>query len=210
MFSKFNWPAVILGVTTLLFAGSSVWVYVNFVDARDNVDSKITEAVAVANKEKDAETERKIQEVQEQPYNQFTGPDDYGRLTFDYPKNWDVYQATDVSQGGGVTYEAYLNPIFVPPVTKTQKFAIRVTIEQKTYDKVLENYNETIKEGSLKSTAFTSEYINGTRLDGNFTDEIRGSAIVVKMRDRTLTIRTDADVFKPYFENIIKTVQFKE
>jgi hypothetical protein len=46
------------------------------------------------------------------------------------------------------------------------------------------------------------------RLDGSFSTDIRGSAVIFKIRDKTVTIRTDADTFKPDFENIIKTINF--
>lgn len=206
----FNAVTVILGVTTVLFAGLAIWMFMNYTEAQSDLDSKLTAAEAKAKKEQADADEAKFLELEKQPFNQFTGPDDYGRLTFDYPKNWDAYQATDVSQGGGVTYEAYLHPKFVPPVTKTQKFALRVMIEQKTYEQVLKTYDGAIKSGTMKSSAFTSDHISGTKLEGNFTNDIRGTAIVVKMRDRTLTIRTDADVFRPDFESIIKTVEFNE
>jgi hypothetical protein len=49
---------------------------------------------------------------------------------------------------------------------------------------------------------------NGVRLDGNFSDEIRGAAVIFKIRDKTAVLRTDADTFKPDFETLIKTVTF--
>jgi len=49
---------------------------------------------------------------------------------------------------------------------------------------------------------------NGVRLDGNFTKEIRGSAVVFKIRDKTAVIQTDADTFKHDFNTLIKTISF--
>ena len=71
-------------------------------------------AVAEAKKEQATLDEDKFAQREKEPNRQFVGPDDYGRLTFDYPKTWSVYVARDTSRGG--TYEAYLNPITVPPV----------------------------------------------------------------------------------------------
>jgi hypothetical protein len=65
-----------------------------------------------------------------------------------------------------------------------------------------------VKKGDLRSSATSANGNNGTRLDGSFTKDIRGSAVIYKIRDKTLTIRTDADTFKPDFENIIKTINF--
>lgn len=209
-----------VGVNILIIAGLvlvalalgafAIWSYMKYIEQKTAVDSKVTAAVAEAKKTQADADEAKFAEREKQPLRQFVGPDDYGRLTFDYPKTWSAYQASDVSQGGGVTYQAYLSPIVVPPVSDKQKFAIRVTIQQITYDTALKTYSKLLKSGALQSSVFKNANLTGTRLDGNFSKDIRGSAIIVKMRDRTLTIRTDADVFKPDFEALIKTVNFNQ
>lgn len=203
----------IIGLTilVLLFGSFSVWAYLNYTEAKTDIDSKIAEAEATAKKEQAEKDEADFIKKEKEPMLQFVGPEDYGRLTFDYPKTWSAYQASDVSDGGGKTYEAYLNPRVVPPVSDKQKFAIRVTIEQKLYDKVLDSYASKIKKGDLKSSAWSNDIgLTGTRIEGNFSDDIRGSAVVVRMRDRTLTIRTDAGVFSDDFEALIKTVKFNQ
>jgi len=223
------WVAL-LGVTTVGFAGLSIWAYMNYTSQKQDVDSKVTVARAEAAKVQSTTDETKFAEREKQPLRQFAGLDDYGHITFDYPKTWSAHQATDVSDGNGVTYAVYLHPALVPPtpssplsdlslVPKTgststidvPKFALRVVVEQKSYDTSLKQYDEFIKSGQLKSSAFTNDNkITGTRLDGNFNQNIRGSAIVIKMRDRTLTLRSDADVFKGDFDTLIKTLNFNQ
>ena len=105
-------------------------------------------------------------------------------------------------------YEAYLNPITVPSVGPEVRFALRVTISEQEYDKILATYDGLIKKGDLKSSTTSANGQNGTRLDGNFSKDIRGAAVFYKIRDKTLILQTDADTFKPEFENIIKTVKF--
>ena len=100
--------------------------------------------------------------------------------------------------------------VVVPPVEETTKFALRITIEQKTYDQSLAEYQKQIEKGELKSTTYTDGARTGIKITGNFNDDIYGTAVVIKMRDRTLTIRTDGDVFKENFETILKTVKFNE
>lgn len=201
---------VALVVLVLFFGGFSIWSYMNYMEQKTDVDGKITTAVAEARKDQADIDEAKFRKAENEPFRQFTGPDDYGRLTFDYPKTWNAYQATDVSRGGGVKYEAYLNPVLVPPVSDATKFALRVVIEQKTYEKTLESYEAALKKGDLKSSAWSNDSHVGTRLEGNFTKDIRGSAIVIKMRDRTLTVRTDGEVFREYFDQVIQTVKFNQ
>jgi hypothetical protein len=199
----------IIGLIVLVIAAGSaaIWAYVNYNEQKTNVDGKISLAVAEAKKVQSDDDEAKFAQREKEPNRQFVGPDDYGRLTFMYPKTWSVYVAKDVSKGGN--FEAYLNPVTVPPVSETQQFSLRVLIEQEDYDKVVESYQDGVEKGELKSTTTSSKGHSGTRLDGNFTKDIRGAAVIYKIRDKTLTIRTDADTFKPDFEALISTIDFK-
>jgi hypothetical protein len=119
-----------------------------------------------------------------------------------------VYIKQDVTQSGD--YEAFLNPVSVPPVSDTQQFALRVEIQQQDYDKVIATYSTLVKKGDLKSSAVSVGGTNGTRLDGSFTKNIRGSAVVFKIRDKTVVLRSDADTFKPDFDALIATVKFNQ
>jgi len=200
----------IIGLIVLVLATGSVaiWAYLNYNQQKTDVDGKINLAVATAKKEQGDTDEAKFAEREKEPNRQFVGPDDYGRLTFNYPKTWSVYVNSDGSRGG--TYEAYLNPVTVPAVTSTQQYSLRVTIEQKDYDQVVKSYESLVKKGDLRSSATSASGNNGTRLDGSFSKDIRGSAVIYKIRDKTVTLRTDADTFKPDFENLIKTINFNQ
>lgn len=200
----------VIGLSVLLLAAGSfaIWAYVGYNEQKTNVDGKINLAVAEAKKEQGDIDEAKFAEREKEPNRQFVGPDDYGRLVFDYPKTWSVYVAHDVTNGG--TFEAYLNPITVPPVSASQQFSLRVTVEEKDYDQVVKSYEGLVKKGELRTSAASANGNNGTRLDGSFSKDIRGSAVIYKVRDKTITLRTDADTFKPDFENIIKTINFNQ
>jgi hypothetical protein len=195
-----------LGVLVLATGSLAIWAYINYNEQKTNVDGKIDLAVAEAKKEQSDADEVKFSEREKEPNRQFVGPDDYGRVTFDYPKTWSVFEATDISRGG--SYEAYLNPVTVPPLGSSRQFALRVTIEEKDYDQVVKSYEELVKKGDLRNTPTSATGHNGTRLDGSFSKDIRGSAVIYKIRDKTLTLRTDADTFKPDFEKLIKTLDF--
>jgi hypothetical protein len=195
----------------VLFAvasGLAVWSFINYTEQKTDVDSKIDTAVSEAKKVQADADEAKFTQREKEPMRGFVGPDDYGRVTFDYPKTWSVFVNKDVSNGG--TYEAYLNPITVPPVSATQQFAIRVLIEEKDYDKVITTYDSLVKKGDLKSSSVSADGNSGTRLDGNFTKDIRGSAVIFKIRDKTLTIRTDANTFAADFNALIATIKFNQ
>jgi cytoskeletal protein RodZ len=199
---------VLLSIVAALAIGLAVWGIMNYMDQKNNVDSKVADAVATAKKDQADSDEIKFTARDKEPNRQFVGPDDYGRLTFNYPKTWSVYVDKDASTGG--TYEAYLNPVSVPPVSSTQQYALRVTIEQKDYATALTSYDAAVKKGDLKSSSVTADGSNGTRLDGKFSTDIRGSAVILKIRDKTLTLRTDADTFQPDFNALIATIKFNQ
>lgn len=195
-------------VLSIGFAALSVWFFISYTDQKTNVDTKIDTAVATAKKSQADSDEAKFTEREKEPNREFVGPDDYGRVIFDYPKTWSVYVNKDVTAGG--IYEAYLNPVTVPPVSLSQQFALRVVIEEKDYDKVITSYDSLVKKGDLKSSSVSADGSSGIRLDGNFTKNIRGSAVIFKIRDKTLTIRTDANTFKADFNALIKTIKFNQ
>lgn len=201
---------IALSILVIVFGSFSIWSYINYLDQKRDVDGKIQEATAAAVLKESKKGEGTLENYKNSTTTLFVGPSDYGRLTFSYPKFWSAYQATDVSGGGGVTYQAYLNPVLVPPVSDTTKFALRITIEQKTYDQSLADYQGLITGGSLKATAYSDGTHTGTMLVGNFNNDIYGTAVLIKMRDRTLTLRTDGEVFKDNFDSILKTVKFNE
>lgn len=197
-----------LSLLSAIAIGIAVWSFINYNEQKTNVDGKIAEAVATAKKEQADLDEAKFTAREKEPNREFVGPDDYGRLTFNYPKTWSVYINKDVTKGG--TYEAYLNPVSVPAVVSTQQYALRVTIEEKDYDQVIANYGTLVRRGDLRSSATSANGVNGTRIDGNFSKDIRGSAVIYKIRDKTLTLRTDADTFKADFDALIATIKFNQ
>lgn len=199
----------LLGLVAVVLAGLSVWLFLQFNEQKSNVDGKVQLAEVNAKRVQQEEDDKKFAEREKEPNREFVGPDDYGRLTFSYPKTWSVYVDKNGANGGA--YEAYLHPITVPPVGQSnQLFALRVVIEDKDFDKVVAEYDSLVKKGDLKSSATSSNGVNGTRLDGQFTKDRRGAVVIYKVRDKTVSIFTDADTFKPDFETLIKTIKFNQ
>ena len=194
--------------TTLAASGVAVWAYINYNDQKINVDSKVSAAVATAVKESEDKAAAEFLEKEKQPNRQFVGPDDYGRLAFDYPKTWSVYEAKDATTGG--TYEVYFNPGAVPAVSSVRQYALHVTIEDRDYDQVVDSFKSLVRQGDLVSSSVKVGDQNGTRLDGSFTKDIRGSAIIFKIRDKTVTVRSDAETFRADFDALIKTITFNK
>lgn len=198
---------IVFVVTTLAVGGAFAWALINYFDQKDNVDTKVSSAVTSAVK-KQADTDAANFEAQDKkPNRQFAGPEDFGALSFAYPKTWSTYINKDASTG---TFQAFLNPISVPTINSSTQYALEVTIETKDYNTILNTYTTLVKKGDLKSSTIKINGVDSSRLDGAFTKDIRGSAVIFKLRDKTVTIRTDADTFKPDFEAIVASIKFNQ
>ena len=201
--------AIILLCVGLVGIGAlAVWSYLQYTDINNNLEEKVAVAVNEERNDIAEAAEERIIEERKNPLTQFVGPGDYGRVTFYYPKNWSVYEAKDATTGN--IYEAFLNPVTVPQIRNNQRYALRVKILTEDYDKVLGSYKKLIDRGDLKASSVSSDDVDGQRLDGLFTKELRGSAVFFKIRDKTLIIQTDADTFKKDFDKLIKTIEFNK
>lgn len=200
--------SIVFIVLTLAALGAFVWAYLNYVDNRDNVDTKVASAVATAEKTQADKLEAEFLERDKAPNRDFTSPEDYGTVSFDYPKTWSVFVDKDGSSTSA--YQAYFNPIAVPSISSTERYSLRLSIESRDYDAAVKSYDALVKRGDLKVSIIKIDGQDATRLDGNFTKDIRGSAIVFKIRDKTATLRTDADTFKADFDALIASITFNK
>lgn len=200
---------ILLSVTVVGLAGASVWLYTQYSDYKTNVDSKVAAAEAEARREQGEADLEKFTKKENALTLEFVGPDDYGRLTFNYPKTWSAYVDKDGAKGG--SYQAYLHPVTVPSLSsRDSRFAMRVVIDNKDYDQVIRQYASKVKSGDLKSSTISANGVSGARYDGLFSKDVRGAVVIFKMRDKTLSLFTDANAFKPYFEEVVKTVKFNQ
>lgn len=196
-----------LAVFTIVFAGMSVWAFINYMDQKNNVDAKVSTAVTEAEKKLGDKLEADFIERDKQPLKSFTGPSDYGTLGFKYPKTWSVYVSNDGSKGTG--YEAFFNPGAVPSVdAASSRYALRVAIVNEQYETVIDGYANLVEKGTLKSSTTKANGETGTRLEGNFTKDIRGSAVIFKIRDKSVIVQSDADTFKDDFNALVETITF--
>lgn len=192
----------VLVVVTLILGGLSIWSYVSYRDQKYNTDAKIDVAVVEAKKDQNAADERIFAEREKAPNTTFSGPADFGSVSFKFPKTWSVYLG-DGEDGNNGTYTAYFNPGHVPKVSGSQQFALRVSIISKDYESVVAGYSANVKKGTLKSSIVSTNGLSGTRIDGQFSKTLDGSVVIFKVRDKTLLIQTDSPSFVTDFETIV-------
>lgn len=201
---------VIIGLSLIAatFIALFIWMYVQWNEANTAVNAKIKTAVEEAVAENTADLENDFANREKQPYKTFGGPDDYGGLSFEYPKTWSVYEAADAAEGGN--YEAYFNPDVVAPISDETIDALRLKIVNEPTDEILEDYNEEVEDGNI--TAETRQ-INGdpvTIFSGKITDEFQGKVAVFKIRDKTVIIQTDATIFFDEFTHVLDTINYNK
>jgi hypothetical protein cdiviTM7_01856 len=206
-----GWMVGTIGCLILfLIAGSlAIWAYMQYSHEKSNVDSKVAIEVAKGKSEQAESDQKKFSEEAKNPRIEFVGPSEYGRVSFMYPRTWSVYIENDGSNRGD--YKAYLNPVAVPSASnKASRFALRLEIINKNLDTVLNDYQSRLKKGELTSSSTEFNGISATRIDGTFEKELRGSVVLMKVRDKTIRFSTDADTFKPDFQTILGTVKITE
>jgi len=194
--------------TTLAAIGFAVWAYMSYVEQKTNVETKVNDAVSLAVKKQQEKDADAFAEMQKNPNTLFAGPEDYGQLSFNYPKTWGVYEVSDASSGG--TYKAVFSLGVIPPYSTSQRYALRVTISSDDYEDIVSGYQSKVKSGDLTSSTVTINDQSGTRLDGSFSKDVRGSAIIIKIRDKTAVIQTDAETFTNDFNTLVKTITFNK
>lgn len=206
-----GWMVGTIGCLILfLIAGSlAIWAYMQYSREKSDVDSKVAIKVAEGKREQAEFDWRKYSDEAKNLRVEFVGPTEYGRVSFMYTKTWSVYIANDGSDRGD--YKAYFHPVSVPSTTnKNSRFALRLEIINKNMNTVLNDYQSRLKKGELTSSSTEFNGISATRIDGTFEKELRGSVVLMKVRDKTIRFSTDADTFKPDFQTILGTVKISE
>ncbi|MGE5312649.1 MAG: hypothetical protein ACM3MA_01390 [Acidobacteriota bacterium] len=199
--------SILLGVLALALGGAFVWAYTNYIDQKDNVDSKIEAAVTVAVENQKQADEKDYLEREKQPYSKLAAPDELGAVSFSFPKTWSVYVPSDGLKG--TDFRAYLHPNYVPEESTTTPFAARVEISGIQYEQYLKRWDSFVKKGDLTSNSITVNNLTGVRLDGKFSTSRSGSMVVFKVRDKTLIIASDSTEFKGDFDDVIlKSLDF--
>lgn len=205
---------VAASLIAVTFIGLFIWMFTQYNDVREDVEGKISIAVANAKDEQAMEDEAEFLKREKQQYRPFSGPADYGQLTFQYSKTWSVYIGENASSGGD--FEAYFNPGQVDPISDDTINALRVSIIGKSYDNVVAEYQgnvesedsnlkvESVIIGNLEKNEIVANKYTGT-IPGT---ELKGIIVIFKIRDKTAILQTDSMTFEDDFNTLLTTVEF--
>jgi hypothetical protein len=114
------------------------------------------------------------------------------------------------SQSAQTGYEVVFAPGVVPVVSDTTAMALRVMVVNKQYETVLSEYESLVTTGRLRASVVNvgqSENFagyEGIRFDGALNDVLaEGTIAILKLRDKTILIRSDAADWASDFADII-------
>jgi len=204
---------IILVVVCLIAAVAIIFAVIflmQYNELKKNYDSDKGIAVADAVKEQQDADIKDFEEKSKLPYSKFTGPSDYGSLSFEYPKTWNVYIASDGSNNSD--YEAYFRPGAVASIeSEASRYSLRFRIENRQITSIQPEYDTKVKDGEMTSSVFSSgsgsSALTGMRYEGNITDTIRGVVILIKINDKTAIFQTDASTYRNDFDKVVSSLR---
>lgn len=200
-------------ILVLLLVGAiafGAWAYSGKQDYKNNTQAKIDSAVDAAKKTQADQLNAQFDQANKSPYKVFSGSPTYGTISFNYPKSWSAY--VDTSQDNE-PINGYFYPDTVPGIQSKSAFALRVELVQTDYSDVIQQLSNQMQQGNLTARAYTPPKLAGvanvqpgtlfTGAINNQDQTQRGSALIIKVRDKTLEVYTESDSFLPDFNNTI-------
>lgn len=196
---------IVAVIVAIVFIYLYISKYVEWDNIRTDIDGQVDAAVATAVAENTTKMEAEFAEREKFPYRDFMGPADYGSLSFKYPQTWSVYIEQDARYGGD--FIAYLNPVQINPLSDSSINALRVIIRASLFDYVITPYNDSANGGALTYENRTIGGILANLYRGNLPDSgFQGAAAIFKLRDKTVILQTDAELFIDQFYAILDSV----
>jgi hypothetical protein len=195
----------VLVLTTLAMAATSIIYIGKYNDASTNLEGHKAEAAEAAKAEQKEADEKAFAEREKQPYRKYTGPVVLGSLTVEFPKNWNVFAIEN--EQANRQLDIFVSPEVVRDEDNYQgPYSLRLSLERQLYTQVLEKYQKQIEKGELQAVPATMSGIQGTRLSGQLDKDHRGVMVLVPVRDKTLSVWTEADAFVGDFNTIVERV----
>jgi hypothetical protein len=203
-------PLIVVSLLLILAVAFGIWAFGGRQDYKNNADKKIAAAVAVAKRKQAADLQTQFDEQSKSPYKTFAGSATYGSVSFQYPKSWSAYINSDSNE----PVNAYFFPGEVPGTDSQTAYPLRVELVNTDYSQVVQQFTSQLGQANLKASAYIppkmkgkTNVLPGTRFDGAIgqsgNNDIVGSMVVIKVRDKTLQISTQTQAGVNDFDNII-------
>lgn len=200
-------PLIIVVVLLLVSFGFGVWAFMGRQDYKNNVDEKVSQAVAVAEENLTIKKDAEFAESYKLPYTTFRGPAAFGTLTIQYPKTWSNY----VDGRGNTPVDGYMQPNYVSSNNNETNYALRYQVVERHYDEEIKQFDSRVKNGRVTAAAYrlpTQDSILGLRVEGELDSRKSGVMVVLPLRDKTVKVWTEGAEFRSDFEKILQELTF--
>ncbi|MDR0955662.1 MAG: hypothetical protein LBM73_00880 [Candidatus Nomurabacteria bacterium] len=209
-------PLVVAAILAVGLGAGFFWAFGRMNDYKNNSDQKVSAAVSAAKSDQQKSDNATFTEKYKQPFDVYQSSADYGSVKFNYPRTWSVYTGDDGTGSGSSGVASYLYPGVVPPLNGGNDktiYALEVQIQNKSYKDVLQSYDNDVKSGKLSASPLALRNggfsADGMKISGKFSDTITGIAVVFKIRDKTLILRSDqSDFFNDFNNTILPSLTF--
>lgn len=199
-------PLILAILFFLGTAGFAYWAYSSRQDYKNNTDQKISKAVALAKQQEDTKKDADFVQQEKKPLETYSGPEAYGSLKVNYPKNWSAYVA-ETETGSSMPIDGYFYPGTVPSTTNPNStFALRVQVTQQSYSDTLSSFNGLVQSGQVTVKPYSLPGVPsvvGVRIEGQIVTNKSGSMVILPLRNTTLKVWTEASQFENDFNNNI-------
>lgn len=198
---------IVMLVVLLLGAGFfGFWAYSGRQDYKNNVDAKIATAVTAAKQQQTTVDNANFAEQSKQPLRPYNGPEAYGSLVVNFPKNWSAY--VDDSGNGASLVDGYFAPGTVPATNAPGSvFALRVQVLSQTYNQVLQSLTGLQQGGQLSAAQAYAlpkvPHVVGVEVSGQLPNNHSGTMVILPLRSNTLEIYTYGNQYLNDFNNNI-------
>ena len=201
----------VVGLLAVVFFGLFIWMFIQWERAKTNVEGQVQQRVDLAVKNNTESMNKDFREREKNPLRRFSGPIDYGELSFEYPKTWSLYVVKNAKNGGD--FEAIFNPISInlQGQNETEVQALRLNIMNANFDSVVKKYDDPVKKGRYKLSVMQVGG-NSANVYVGKTEKGKSVKIVIfPIRDKTVYIMTDSE--KQYgsdFNKILKSITYNK
>ncbi len=207
------WMIITLVLFVLLFFGASgfgIWAFMERGKFKNDTDKIVAKEVALTEKRVSTAKDAEFVEAEKRPTKGYKGPATFGSVELEYPKTWAAFITE--SDKTSTPIDGYLHPDYVPGVKSGTSFALRIELEQKSYDNELKNLDSKVRSGKISVTPFRADkvpHILGARIQGEINQGQKNLMVMFPIRDKTLKISTQSEIFFKDFDAIIlKTLTF--
>ena len=194
-------------VAALLIASVifGIWAYSGRQHYKNNTNQIVNSAVSSA-KQEQQQTDNKAFAIEAQkPLIKYVGPQSYGTITVNYPRNWSSYVNTS---GNGYPVDGDFYPGTLPSVTDSSSvnFALRLQVNSQPYSTSLSYYNSSVTNKLATVTAYSLPKVPsvvGVKVVGELQNNTHGTLIILPIRNETLEVWTEGTAYLSEFNNDI-------